>query len=391
MSHKNLVSKSDLLHIRVPHILHPVLTRIACLGFFGLLIVNQTASAVSPAMGSDLPAFSAVGTVLNEVYQQAGLSSPTYSLEESVCFSYSNGWWRVQVKYKNGALPGVSPLFLAGNITDCERIPGGVRTVTMRLPQKVKGDLWLPADAEPIAFPPPARNNLLICWLSLCPNPQLPFLNDTMMRQLVSTEFLRDPQNEGFYKLRYGPNNRFVSELCITNNGVIVVGHGRTMKLAPPFDRGHLGLEYRVLETTNWNGISFPLKSILRKYVAMPGATTPDQVYAATVTRFGIESFRLGIARPAIDLAQPTRLEKVWAEIVSGAPSPVQTLLPKPSSVHLVANDHRLVKTPVGEPTTYQVTGDQWLAATNAALVLPSTGSNTASGALPDARGDHAP
>lgn len=157
------------------------------------------------------------------------------------------------------------------------------------------------------------------------------------MRRLVSAEFLKDPQNEGQYGLKYGAGNTFISELCITNNGVIQVGMQAIRKELPPFDRGHFEFEYKVLETTNWNGVVFPLRSIFRKYVPTPGATNRDNVLVAVITQFQVKSFRDGIGRPLID---PPKL---------------------------IVYDNRLSNEPGREPVKYLVSNGQWLAPTNPA------------------------
>lgn len=257
------------------------------------------------AHGSDIPPFTAEGTVLTEVFQQAA-GPATARMEETVVFCYSNGWWRVELKYKSGFHSRIPPQSLEGNTIICESIPEGVRILTSHTPSP-KTNGYVVADVEATEFPPPDRQNLLVCWLTLLPNPRLPLLNKTTMRRLVSADFLEDPQNQGEYGLKYGDGGVFISELCITNNGIIQVarkstGQGYTRKLPPPFDQGHFEFEYKVLEATNWAGLSFPSRSVLRKYVATKDGTSRDDVRVAVIESFKLESFRAGeIPKPQID------------------------------------------------------------------------------------------
>jgi hypothetical protein len=322
-----------------------------------LVLVNQSYSALSAAVTDNMPPFTAGGTVSLQLFLKAGATNATKKTEKEVYFSYSNGWWQIELKKEKGsfqsgdkALPkGPSAEQMAGAITDCRNISDGVRyLLTGRKQQEMAAvsNVWLSAFLESTTFPPPEMSDLFLCWLTLCPNPELPVNAGNKMRRLISVDFLKNPQNQGEYTLQHlAPDNVFLSELCITNNGTILMRDGSLMKLLPPFDKGHLEFDYKILETTNWNGVMFPLRSVLHKYVPLPGATNREGLFAALESRLSIGSFQVGVESPEIDL--------------------------KKSKFVVMVHDNRLPHLPGREPIMYVVTNvnDHWMAATNPVLV----------------------
>jgi hypothetical protein len=323
------------------------------------LWAHITASTLT-ATGSDISVFTARGTVVTEVFQQAGVTNATSRIEEAVLFSYSNGWWQVEVQFKTGFKPGIPAALLNGTVVNCLSIPDGIRYVTTKsrsyTPPPPR-NAWSTAFVEPIAFPPPERNNLFICWLTLCPNPALPIHDTKKMTRLVSSEQVRDPMSLGAYTLNYDMDNRFVSLLCITNDGTIYIGGGKTRKLHPPFDKGHLEFEFAVLAATNWNGIVFPLSSVLRKHVPDPGGAKDSQLlFAAAVTRLNIESLDSSVVKPDVTLSQTVIYD---SRLPGGSASPV----------------------------IYKATNDSWIAATNnLALMRRAKEQRSAANSMRDSR-----
>jgi hypothetical protein len=306
---------------------------------YALLIISRSQLSQTVS-ASDLSTFTAEGTLVTEIFQNAKLPIPTARSEESVTFCFSNGWWRIELKYKSGFDPYIPPSSLEGKIDTCETLKEGVRVLTgfAVLP---KPDAWQSADVFATPFPPPELVNLLTCWLTLCPNPVLPIISESRMRRFVSSEFLRDQANEGQYRLSYLPGNVFISQLDITNNGLISTSLNKTGRLNPPFDKGHLELEYKVLETTNWGGIEFPCKSILRKFVPMSEGSDANSLLVCLESQLKIDSFQADIVKAQIDS----------------------------NKLKLLAYDNRMAKLPEQQPVTYIVTNGNWPDPTGKALL----------------------
>ena len=325
-----------------------------------MLLASLIASASSAAAGSGrVPPFTAKGVVSMEVFQHPGAAA-ILKTEEDVFFTYSNGLWQVELKGRPGGFHTTMPLpkdvsagSEAESIINCRNISDGVRYVsTTRSVQNIAAvsNVWRYAFVEPTPFPPPDMANVFICWLALSPSPKLPLIDGNKMRRLLSADFLKDPKNQGEYALRYtSPDNIFLSELCITNDGTVLLSNATLKKQLPPFDKGYLEFEYKVLETTNWNGVAFPLRSTLQRYYPLPNATNRNDLFATVVTRLDINSIHAGIESPYVDL----------------------------TGSKLIARDNRLPHLPELPPIKYTVTNDQWVAATNAALAKFAANYNT--------------
>jgi hypothetical protein len=346
-------------------LLGSALSKLARAGVFALVlvIVNQSHSALSAAVSDNIAPFTAKGTVLMEVFQKAGGTNASLRLkiENEVFFAYSNGWWRLELEYKSGnlqtnaAVPkGVPSEQLSGNLVDCKNIPDGVRYVITRrnAPDSIGvTNILKTACLEPTKFPPPEMPDLFVCWLALCPNPELPVIDGSKMRRLISSGFLKDSENRGEYGLKYiAPDNAFLLELCITNDGMVPMHDGSLMKQPAPYDKGYREFEYQVLETTNWNGAVFPLRSVLHKYVPLPNGSSREDLFSAVVVRLNVESIQAGFERPEVDLTKSM----------------------------FMAKDNRLPHLPGRQPIRYAATNDQWVAATNPALVRLAAAYNSA-------------
>jgi hypothetical protein len=336
-------------------------------GVLLILFASLITSASSAAAGDGrIPPFTAKGIVSIEVFQKPGVPA-VLKTEEDVFFTYSNGLWQVELKGRPGGFQttiplqtiapfpkGVSAGGLPESISNCKNISGGVRYITTARSVQdiaVASNIWRHAFVEPTPFPPPETVSMFVCWLALSPNPELPLIDGNKMRRLLSADFIKNPKNQGEYTLQYiSPDNIFISELSITNDGIGLLPDRTLMKWSPPFDKGYLEFEYKVLETTNWNGVSFPSRAILHKYFPLPNGTNRNDLFATVVARLDMKSFHAGIESPYVDL----------------------------SHSKLFAHDNRLPHLPELGPIRYVVTNDQWVAATNTALAQFAADYNTA-------------
>jgi len=217
-----------------------------------------------------IPSFVAEGTISTEYFRLPSTNAISKT-EGNFSFHYSNGWWQVEVRYLN-------PEPRTPAVENCMRIPDGTRHYTLFAANPNAG--MTTALARPNAFPPAERTGMFLPWLSLCPSPKLPLINDRLMRRFLSIpDFMSEPfddsRNQGAFAVKFiSPENAFVSELSISNNGfnidLTVNAHGDVESdirpYSAPFDKGCLELTYRVLETTNLNGTTFPLRTVYKRF-----------------------------------------------------------------------------------------------------------------------------
>jgi hypothetical protein len=178
---------------------------------------------------------------------------------------------------------------------------------------------------------------LFLPWLSLCPNPELPLVNSNLIHVVFRREFFENPKNEGGFRATYiEPGRQFLSELIITNNGTIFLSDGNTMEYPEPYKNGFVGFLYKVLETTNVNGISFPLSAVLYEFSPLPNGKSPEDTYPAVFAQLNVQQIDVG----------------------------GRHLTLTPVSANVVALDKRL-SLPNGMTMNYGVTNDQYYALTN--------------------------
>lgn len=217
--------------------------------------------------------------------------SSNYSsiVEAKLSFYASNGWWQVQLS--NYATP---PQLMSMNAMS---IPGGVRHLIYFLGAKTPS-----TEAVPLNFPPPGiAGGLFEAWLALCPDPKLPLIDDREMHRFLmvpSAPFgvLKDAINHGAYHARYlEPGGVFLAALDSSNDGARLVWHpdkNEIGRYAPPLADGFKEFEYRVLETTNIQGLAFPLRSVLKRFGPDPVNRTELAVTMFTEIRISAISFR---------------------------------------------------------------------------------------------------
>jgi hypothetical protein len=210
-------------------------------------------------------------------------------------FSYSNGWWQVE-------LSNASPSHGGPTVQNCRRIPDGVRHY-MRFQNSPHG--LTPATACPSAFPPPGMaGGMFECWLSLCPYPELPLIDDRRLHRFLNvptcqSELYNDPRSEGDYHLVFQqPQAAFIRELIVTNSGFwvdlspqaefVFVRHGQ------PFDNGGFPeRKYTLLESTNLHGFTFPLRGRFEYWMPSFPATTRDEIRQARSLNLTVTEIRL--------------------------------------------------------------------------------------------------
>ncbi len=262
-------------------------------------------------------------------------------------FYSSNGWWQVEVKNLNPKTIPPSPS--VPYTQNSMRIADGVREFIIFAGNTNGGTTA--ASVYPIAFPTTGDSRRLLAWLSFCPNPPLPVINSKKMHRFlyvpggsIALEMLNHPQNEGDFSARYiQPGGLFLSELNVTNNGMSVdmtMDKGGDWKpevkpYSAPWDRGFLCFRFEVLETTNFNGIAFPLRTVIKHTYPTWNPKMSDDLYVAGVLELVVK--RISFA--ASDLANR-----------KSAPS------------LLIAYDYRPPDLPKNQSVTYHVTDDVWQA-----------------------------
>ena len=104
-----------------------------------------------------------------------------------------------------------------------------------------------------------------------------------------------NPNNIGSFSKTYlKPDNVFLSELQFTNNGTLIAADLKTIPLPQPFDRGFLAQSFRVLETTNINGMTFPSLTANYQFIPRRMATNRTDVYPRTITQVKLERIETG-------------------------------------------------------------------------------------------------
>jgi len=297
--------------------------------------------------GELIPPFSATGTVLTRAFS-TGRTNAIFELQAHFTFSYSNGWWRVCSHYERGNIPGVDweKQHLEKTILDCSRIADGVRV--LYLSQSAGNESndqekpLPPAIAWPIAFPPPEEAILFAPWISLCPKPELPVLDNGVIRRFTQASLVNDPRNRGDYSVDYlSPNysNSFLASVEITNTKHIFLQDGTVKSLWPPFDKGYREFSYLVNAVTNFNGIDFPLRSTCKRFFPKPHAKNENDLQVMSVTSVDIDSIK------------------------------GETIVPFSIPSKLMAFDRRSSNSPVNAEAKYVVEKDQWKSVTNPRLV----------------------
>lgn len=304
---------------------------VAVLGGMMLLAAAQPATAASgPDPRDSLPSFSATG-IVESFSADRSTGEMRRVKASSFTFSHHHGVWQME------HLMGY-PALVRGNGLGCRRIPEGMR-LSIYVPTAPTN--FLVAEAYSFVFPPPEYSELLLCWLALCPRPELPLLPNGRIRRLIERNFLSAPDNAGpceFKFLEANPN--FLEELSIGDDGKIYAMGGRLIPYVPPFPHGITERRYRLMETTNFQGTPFPLKAVWQQFSLVSGAKSPRDVDLRSEVRLTVHALE----------SSPVR----------------KSLLPWPD--HLFALDYRFVDAKHPHRLGYVVTNDVWESTNSADL-----------------------
>lgn len=225
-----------------------------------VLTVKSTAAGTS-----DFPPFIAKGTIASRSFSPEKTNVISASIG-SMEFYHSNNWWRLKVFTSN-------PLNNAPILLDCMKIPDGTRWYIVSTNQNTA-----PAFVCPSEFPPPGLATLFVPWLALSPNPRLPLIDSHRMHRFINYPECasRDLKgsDDGYYTVKYlSLESPFISALTVSNTGirieVDVTALGPQFKaerFPAPFDRGFQETSYKVLQTTNLSGFTFPSRTVYKHF-----------------------------------------------------------------------------------------------------------------------------
>lgn len=306
---------------------HAVLAQMRFARFL-LSLLAMEALLVIHLSGSPIPPFLAKGTVDTRLFRTT--TDLFFKQEAHFVFQWSNGWWQLEVAFD-------SPPELSGSSMNCKRIRDGVRVVDITATTSTNA---LPvAVAYPIPFPPPERPILLVCWMALCPYPELPLLDGNRTRRLIASQFHDDPRNQGRFLVQYAdPANTFLSEFTIYNNGIRFFREGRTTHYPHPFQDGFREFEFRVLDRTNLGGLPIPTRATLALLSPALAADSVDDLYASAEAKFILEDIHN-----------------------SNGPLKAADTIP----ARMFALDGRFKDLAENVSVNYRVTNDSWLSVTN--------------------------
>jgi hypothetical protein len=271
-------------------------------------------SALAEGTNDVIPPFMAEGSVSTEIFASNG-STSVFQNEGNFLFSYSNGVWEIQVSPKNtelGNIKGIDPKKFRKTIINCKRVPDGIRYFVTRAIVDTNQFVGSVPQAivEPIPFPPPDKTTLLACWFSLCPKPDLPIINSTQVHRFLLVNLFKNPDNVGNYSKAYlEPEHLFLSKFSITNDGTMFVSETEKIKLDPPFENGFEELDYEVVESTKFNGFSFPSETVLYGFAPKINAKDRYDVYQRAVTHLKVEKVEFeSVANMKPDFITPQKL-----------------------------------------------------------------------------------
>jgi hypothetical protein len=219
-------------------------------------------------------------------------------------------------------------------VIDCKRVPGGVRyySVFPNTESEAAEGVLPFVEVLPTAFPPINFRELLLCWLALCPNAELPTVSSNQMRRFTSQKRLDEPDNVGEYHASYLETNAFfLSDLSVSDNGEVHYLDGRVRHRPAPFAEGFTDFHFRTLETTNVNGIAFPKRAELRLLALGSGETNQDNSWATLVCSLDVTQIQ---APPAPSKSRNMTL--FVSDISDKRPFPEPGPFPRP---YIVTND----------------------------------------------------
>jgi hypothetical protein len=292
-----------------------------CMALLTALLIAKCSEY--PASGENqFPSLSFRGVISTELFSPKEAKA-FFSSKAEFLATATNESWEIELRY-------LAPAEVCGTGESCKRIPDGVRIRPTF--ERRSSTALLAATALPLPYPPPEKTPFLLCWLCLCPAPELPTLDNVRIRRFVSVPVQANPKNEGFFEAKYlMPVGRFLSSLSVTNNGISFSTDGKTYPYAPPFGAGFLEFQYELLATTNVGGLIVPLRAAVKRFSPLPGAVTVKDVYTRVLSSLTVTSV---------------------------SASPLTPLSEWPSEY--MALDQRPAQLPLGVTVNYSVSEDEW-------------------------------
>src|SRR6185312_15577176 len=183
-----------------------------------------------------------------------------------------------------------------GEVFDEKPIPDGTREIIISSPNmSTDSKVMKLAIVRSNAFPQWGMDALFVPWLSLCPNPELPLIASNRIHFEFQPEIFGDSKNEAGFVANYlEPEKEFLSELVVSNSGVGFGPEGKTFRYPDAYTNGFVKFTYKVLATTNYQGVAFPLKAVFTQFTPLQNGKSPDDLFAAVTTEFNIQKIDLG-------------------------------------------------------------------------------------------------
>jgi hypothetical protein len=259
--------------------------------FIFLTVIRSSAKENQPSLNFFADGIFSVKTFL------PNNSTPSSEVKGRFSFLYTNQIWEIQIHSQSGHGNGIDSIQLEKTILNCKKISDGIRYyVTQKTaPSTLSNQGMVQAFAEPIPFPPPGQKALLLCWLSLCPNAELPMIDSTHGRRFLSVGLLKAEKNRGAYSKSYlSPQDIFLSKLSIFNDGIEFISETETLQLDPPFDRGYREFEFLVTESAPFQQYVFPTKTVLHEFAPGEDPKSRDDTYRTMIGTLEVSQVHVG-------------------------------------------------------------------------------------------------
>jgi len=252
------------------------------------------------ARSTKTPTFAAEGYLSSVMHRFQSDTNQFLKEAGKVLFLYSNDVWRIQFTYADYTntekFGGISASNIIGEVLDEKKIPDGTRQIIVSAPNiSTDPKVMNLAIVQSNQFPEWGSHGLFVPWLSLCPNPELPIIASNRIHFNFQPELYGDAKNDGSFVANYlGADREFLSELIVTNNGTLFTSEGKTLEYQEPYNHGFVAFTYKVLETTNYHGVTFPLKAVFTQFTPVQNGKSPDDLFPVVTTELTIQDIDLG-------------------------------------------------------------------------------------------------
>ena len=75
---------------------------------------------------------------------------------------------------------------------------------------------------------------------------------------------------------------------------MMITSDGKNIELPEPYKNGYTQFSYKVLETTNCNGIEFPLNAVLYQFAPLPNGKSRDDLFTGGITKLSVQQIDVG-------------------------------------------------------------------------------------------------